>query len=93
MTIRRMLVLVNQLSRDTSRFWCDLYDREPLTNDGRVTASIYTALVDVPHPLLGSRSELIEAGAREQEKKKEAEARRERVKRAFAARRSALNNN
>ncbi|MCX7491468.1 hypothetical protein OS127_02850 [Corynebacterium sp. P6129] len=93
MTIRRLLVLVDQLSHETSRFWCDLRDAFPVSHDGIVIAGIYAALAESQHPLVGSRSELIEAGVREQEKKKEAEARRERIKRAFAARRSALNNN
>ncbi|MCK7676365.1 hypothetical protein [Corynebacterium pygosceleis] len=93
MTIRRMLVLVDQLSHETSRFWCDLRDAFPVTYDGMVIASVYDVLTENSHPLLGSRSELLEAGAREQEKKKQSEARRERVKRAFAARRAAMNNN
>lgn len=84
MTVRRLLLLVDGLDQRTSRFWCAVFDRNPMSLTDSLVADLWElwAGKDNRHPIRQTRAEVREqeaaALARERRKKqiKAAERRR-----------------
>lgn len=51
MTTRRVLLLVDGLSKNTSRFWCKVLDIDPLSEDQWLLSDIYTATAGKVHQI------------------------------------------
>lgn len=60
MTVRRLLLLVDGLDQRTSRFWCAVFDRNPMTQTDSLLADVWElwAGKDARHPIRATRKEL-----------------------------------
>lgn len=57
LTTRRLLLLVDGLPRESSRFWCAVTDMEPITWDQIILADIYAVLTKELHPVRTRRED------------------------------------
>ena len=85
MTTRRLLLLVDGLSRMTSRFWCLVLDQEPLSIDQIILSDLYAAWTNQVHPVRTMRED---ARKRREKEAKHArirarERRRKRISRTY----------
>lgn len=51
MTTRRVLLLVDGLSKNTSRFWCAVLEIDPLSEDQWLLSDIYAATAGKVHQI------------------------------------------
>lgn len=65
---RRFLLIVDDLSRTSSRFWCEVLDRDPLTDDQGLLADIFYSLTNSPHPIRTRREDMKKAKVRAESK-------------------------
>ena len=57
LTTRRLLLLVDGLPRESSRFWCAVTDMEPITWDQIILADIYALHTKQIHPVWTRRED------------------------------------
>lgn len=58
LTTRRLLLLVDQvLPRGSSRFWCAVLDRDPLTDEQVLLSDLYGVWAGKPHPIRTRRED------------------------------------
>lgn len=57
MTTRRVFLLVDGLSKSTSRFWCAVLDIDPLSEDQWLLSDIYAATAGKVHQIRTRRAD------------------------------------
>ncbi|MBG9306423.1 hypothetical protein I4J14_10305 [Corynebacterium diphtheriae bv. mitis] len=82
MTTRRLLLLVDGLDRDSSRFWTEITDSDRFSTTDYVLMLFYFALIGEVHPMWNRREE--------ERKKSEFEAKKKAVLAAERARKKRL---
>lgn len=86
MTIRRLLLLVDSLDKQTSNFWCAVLDRDPLSRTEGLLVDLWELWADgeARHPIRQTRAERREAeeAARERERRKKQIKEAERARKA-----------
>lgn len=84
LTIRRLLLLVDGMDRLSSRFWAELDDREPITQEALLMADVFNGLTGEKHPLRDMRENIRTQKDREMRKRiiRENARRRRRQRRA-----------
>lgn len=69
LTIRRLLLLVDGMDRLSSRFWAELDDREPITQEALLMADVFNGLTGEKHPLRDMRENIRTQKDREMRKR------------------------
>ncbi|NOM65093.1 hypothetical protein EU799_07450 [Corynebacterium silvaticum] len=82
LTLRRLLLLVDGLDRDSSRFWADVNDTERFTKLELITMTIFNLFSEKAHPFMTARED--------QKKQADFEARKQQILAAERMRTRAL---
>ncbi|MDT9411306.1 hypothetical protein [Corynebacterium rouxii] len=82
LTLRRLLLLVDGLDRDSSRFWADVNDTDRFTKLELITMTVFNLFSEKPHPLLTAREDA--------KKRADFEARKQQILAAERARKKTL---